>query len=120
MDAQLKRGLLDAIVLSVVNTGDSYGYKIMQDALLAVEVTESTLYPILRRLEQQGCLTTYNIEFNSRIRKYYKITAVGVERLEKFKAEWSEVKRMMDYIMGDKMHVNADEASQNDETVERI
>ncbi len=99
MEAQLKRGLLDACVLSVLSRGDSYGYKIVQDAMSAVQITESTLYPILRRLEAQGCLETYSVEHNGRLRKYYRITPTGFSKLEQFKDEWAEIKQMVDYIM---------------------
>ena len=99
MDAQIKRGLLDACLLSVLNRGDSYGYKIAQDAMAVVHISESTLYPILRRMEQQGCLSPYNSEHNGRIRKYYRITEKGKARLGEFRRQWSEVKKMVDYIL---------------------
>ena len=99
MDAQLKRGLLDACLLSVLDRGDSYGYKIAQDAMEIVTISESTLYPILRRMEQQGCLSPYNQEHNGRLRKYYRITDGGRKRLGQFREQWAEVKKMVDYIL---------------------
>lgn len=99
MDAQLKRGLLDACVLAVLARGESYGYKITQDAFGVMELSESTLYPVLRRLEQQGCLLTRQQEHNGRLRKYYRLTGTGVDKLHLFRGEWSEVKRVVDYIM---------------------
>lgn len=99
MDAQLKRGLLDACLLSVLDRGDSYGYKIAQDAMAVVQVSESTLYPILRRMEQQGCLSPYNQEHNGRLRKYYRITDQGKRRLGEFREQWTEVKKMVDYVL---------------------
>jgi len=100
MDSQLKRGLLDACVLAILAQGESYGYKIIQSAQSVMAIRESTLYPILRRMEQQGFLSTYHQEFNGRLRKYYRITAEGKQRLENFRSEWKDVKQMVDYIMG--------------------
>ena len=102
MDAQLKRGLLDACVLAVLSRGESYGYKITQDTLGVMELSESTLYPILRRLEQQGCLFTRSQEHGGRLRKYYRLTEPGLDRLKLFRQNWAEVKRAVDYIMADK------------------
>lgn len=99
MDAQLKRGLLDACILSVLARGESYGYKISQDAKPLMELSESTLYPVLRRMEQQGWLITRSEAYNGRLRKYYHITTAGEGRLGDFRSEWREVKRMVDYIM---------------------
>lgn len=99
MDAQMKRGLLDACVLAVLSRGESYGYKITQDTLGVMELSESTLYPVLRRLEQQGCLLTRSQEHGGRLRKYYRLTDSGVIRLRGFRGEWREVKRAVDYIM---------------------
>ncbi len=99
METQIKKGMLDACVLSVISKGDSYGYKISQDAMKVIEVSESTLYPVLRRLEASGCLNTYNVEHNGRLRKYYKITPAGETRLAQFKEEWIETKRIIDFIL---------------------
>jgi PadR family transcriptional regulator PadR len=86
-------------VLAVLSRGDSYGYKIAQDASGVVEISESTLYPILRRMEQQGSLQTYAQEYNSRLRKYYTVTPRGEERLSEFRESWKEVKTIVDYIL---------------------
>ena len=82
--------LLDAIVLSVVSKDKdgTYGYKITQDVRQGIEISESTLYPVLRRLEKDGCLTVYNQEFNGRNRKYYKITETGWAQLSLYRQEW--------------------------------
>jgi PadR family transcriptional regulator, regulatory protein PadR len=101
METQLKKGMLDACVLSVIGKGDSYGYKISQDAMKVIDVSESTLYPVLRRLEASGCLSTYSVEHNGRLRKYYKITPEGEARLAQFKEEWIETKRIIDFILGE-------------------
>ena len=99
METQLKKGMLEACVLSVLSRGDSYGYKISQDAMKVIEVSESTLYPVLRRLEASGSLETYTVEYNGRLRKYYKITRAGRTKLAQFKAEWIETKRIIDFIL---------------------
>ncbi|MCL2031539.1 MAG: PadR family transcriptional regulator [Oscillospiraceae bacterium] len=99
MDAQIKRGLLDACVLAVLSRGESYGYKITQDTSGVMAISESTLYPILRRLEQQGCLSTRSQEHGGRLRKYYRLTGPGMERLLAFRGEWRDIKHAVDYIM---------------------
>ena len=81
MDAQLKRGMLDACVLSALLKGDSYGYAIIRQLSGRVDVSESTLYPILRRLEGAGCVEEYSKETGGRLRKYYAITPEGRARI---------------------------------------
>lgn len=98
MDIQLKRGLLDVCVLAAIKDGESYGYKIIKDVSPYVEISESTLYPILRRLESAELLTVYSAEHNGRLRKYYRITPVGKKRLEDFKEEWREIVSIYEYI----------------------
>ena len=82
--------LLDAIVLAVVSKDEegTYGYKITQDVRKAIEVSESTLYPVLRRLQKDGCLEVYDRECGGRNRRYYKITGNGNERLTYYRKEW--------------------------------
>ena len=91
MDIQLKRGLLDICVLSAIKNEDSYGYSIIKKIKPYVEISESTLYPILRRLESAQMLTVKSVEHNGRLRKYYSITPLGTERIEEFKSEWQEI-----------------------------
>ena len=91
MDIQLRRALLDVCTLATIKDEESYGYKIIKDMSSIIEISESTLYPILRRLEAQKLLTVRTVEYNSRLRKYYKITDLGKKRLETFKEEWKEV-----------------------------
>ena len=91
MDIQLKRGLLDICVLAAIKNEDSYGYKIIKDMQPYVDISESTLYPILRRLETAELLTVRSAEHNGRLRKYYRITPAGLERIEAFKADWQEI-----------------------------
>ena len=82
--------LLDAIVLAVVSNDaeGTYGYKITQDVRQAIEISESTLYPVLRRLQKDGCLETYDMEFGGRNRRYYRITEAGMAQLNLYKTEW--------------------------------
>ena len=82
--------LLDAIVLAVVSKEEegTYGYKITQDVRRALEVSESTLYPVLRRLQKEGYLVVYDREFGGRNRRYYKITETGEEKLLEYRREW--------------------------------
>ena len=91
MDIQLKRGLLDVCVLAAIKNEDSYGYQIIKDMKPYIELSESTLYPILRRLEAAELLTVRAAEHNGRLRKYYHITALGLKRIEEFKTEWEEI-----------------------------
>ena len=91
MDNQLKRGLLDVCVLSAIKDEDSYGYQIIKDMKPFVEVSESTLYPILRRLESAEYLTVHTAEHNGRLRKYYHITPAGLARIRAFREEWREM-----------------------------
>jgi PadR family transcriptional regulator PadR len=104
MDIQLKRGLLETCVLAAIANADSYGYKIIKDLSGVVEISESTLYPILKRLESGGCLRVYSEEHNSRLRKYYSITQVGRERIPAFLAEWETVAQVVNYIKNGGSH----------------
>ena len=91
MDVQLKRGLLDVCVLAAIKNEDSYGYKMIKDMKPYIELSESTLYTILKRLENAKMLTVRTAEHNGRLRKYYAITPLGLARLEDFKREWKEL-----------------------------
>lgn len=98
MDIQLKRGLLDVCILSSIKNEDSYGYKIVRDIQPYISISESTLYPILRRLESAEMLTVYSVEHNGRLRKYYRINEKGLERLREFEDEWKEIEAVRNYI----------------------
>lgn len=98
MDTQLKKGLLEAMVLAVLKKGDSYGYLITKEMSQHIGISESTLYPILKRLESSNCLVTYTVEHNGRLRKYYQITAVGVARIYEYLAEFEEIKKIYSFI----------------------
>ena len=99
MDAQLKRGLLDVCVLSAIKDEDSYGYKIIKDLKPYIELSESTLYTILKRLEAGKLLTVKSAEHDGRLRKYYHITKAGLSRIEEFKTEWREVMSIYQFVM---------------------
>lgn len=93
--------MLDAVVLSVVaqeNNG-TYGYKITQDVRNVMDISESTLYPILRRLQKDGCLETYDQECAGRNRRYYKITSNGMLQLDSFRQEWIKYRQKIDHIL---------------------
>lgn len=100
MDAQMKKGLLDACVLSVLKQGDAYGYKLTQDISAIIKVSESALYPVLRRLESQGFLETYSEEYSGRLRKYYRITPAGLKKLDDEINALRELKKVLDHITG--------------------
>lgn len=104
MDIQLKRGLLDVCVLAAIQNRDSYGYQIIKDLKPFVEISESTLYPILRRLENVGLLTVYSTTHNGRLRKYYRITLAGQQRIKEFKEEWKEVISIYQFITKEVPH----------------
>ncbi len=91
MDIQLKRGLLDVCVLAAIRSEDSYGYKIIKDVKPFIELSESTLYTILKRLETADMLTVRTAEHDGRLRKYYHITENGLKRIEEFKNDWKEI-----------------------------
>jgi len=104
MDAQLKRGLLDICVLAVLQRADSYGYQIIKDTASLLSLTESTLYPILKRLEQADYLTVYSVEHNSRLRKYYRITESGEQKIRDFLSEWDDMMKIYEYIKEGQVH----------------
>lgn len=101
MDIQLKRGLLEVCVLKALQKQDSYGYQIIKDLSSCMALSESTLYPILRRMEGAGCVTEYSVEHNGRLRKYYHLTAAGQARIGSFLREWEEVRAAYDFIRGE-------------------
>lgn len=98
MDIQLKRGLLDVCVLASIKNEDSYGYKIIKDMKPYIDMSESTLYTILKRLELSSMLTVWTAEHNGRLRKYYHITRLGLRRIESFKEEWREVMSIYRFV----------------------
>ena len=91
MDVQIKKGVLDACVLYALKDGESYGYKIITDLKDVIEVSESTLYPILKRLESSGALETYSKEFNGRLRRYYTLTDLGRKKLAEYRQDFEAI-----------------------------
>jgi PadR family transcriptional regulator PadR len=99
MDTQLKKGLLDVSVLKVLSFADSYGYKMLNDLAKYVEVSESALYAVLKRLEQQALVSTYKEEHDNRLRKYYHITDTGKIKLLEFRHEFTKIERIIQFVL---------------------
>ena len=107
--------LLDALVLAVVAKEDTYGYKITQDIRVAVDGSESTLYPVLRRLQKEEVLETYDREFQGRNRRYYRVTNKGSAALELYREEWKLHRKKIEDIIftqGEEHTYNGDEANE--------
>ena len=104
MDIQLKRGFLEICVLAAIKNKDSYGYKIIKDLKPYIELSESTLYTILKRLESAKMLTVQSAEHDGRLRKYYHITEAGLQRIEEFKAEWKELISVYQFVIKEDDH----------------
>ena len=98
MDIQLKRGLLDVCVLAAIQNEDSYGYKIIKDMKPYIELSESTLYTILKRLEAAHMLTVRSVEHGGRLRKYYRITHEGQQRIAEFREDWKEILAIYQFV----------------------
>lgn len=94
VDTQIKKGLLDICVLAVLRDSPSYGYKVITNVSKYIETSESTLYPILKRLENNNFVSTYSEEHNGRLRKYYKIEDMGIMKLELFIKEWPDIENI--------------------------
>lgn len=100
MDIQLRRGVLDYCVLAVIKEEESYGYMIIKQMESLLPISESTLYPILKRLESNKLVSSYSVEHNGRLRKYYQITPNGIENLNEFVVSWKEVETIFNCIKG--------------------
>lgn len=98
MAFSVSASLMDAVVLAVVAKDGTYGYKITQDVRTVMELSESTLYPVLRRLQKEHFLETYDQEFQGRNRRYYRITTKGREKLAEYLEEWEKYKQKLDSI----------------------
>ncbi len=107
MDIQMKRGLLEVAVLAAIRDEDSYGYKIIKDLTPYLVLSESTLYPILRRLESAELLSVYSVPHNGRLRKYYRIEEKGRERLLTFREEWREIMNIYQFVTKGDPHEKA-------------
>ena len=104
MDIQLKRGLLDVCVLAAIKNEDSYGYKIIKDVKPYIELSESPLYTILKRLEAAHMLTVRTAEHGGRLRKYYHITPEGLKRIAEFKEDWKEILSIYRFVTKEDDH----------------
>ena len=102
MDSQLRRGILEACVLAVLEKGESYGYQLVKDISAFIEITESTLYPILKRLEQTELLIVYSKEYNGRLRKYYSITDKGREKITDLLEDWQKIVEIYHFIVDER------------------
>lgn len=100
MNIQVKKGLLEYCVLAQLRWGESYGYQMMKDISEYIDISESTLYPILKRLETEQLVETRNVEHNNRIRRYFRLTERGKEHLQKFVEDRSELIRVINFISG--------------------
>ncbi len=99
MTYQLTAPLLDACVLGIVAQGDSYGYTLTQKVRELVDISESTLYPVLRRLQKDLCLETYDQPYQGRNRRYYRVTEEGRKRLDFYRGEWKVYKDRIDGLL---------------------
>lgn len=99
MPLPVNASLLDACVLAILRKEDTYGYRITHELTRAAGVSESTLYPVLRRLQKDGALTTYDVAISGRNRRYYHLSPYGERLLETYLAEWEEYKRELDQIL---------------------
>lgn len=96
----INSGLLDACVLAILSRGDEYGYKLTQEVKQVMMISESTLYPVLRRLQKNGWLTTYDQSYQGRNRRYYRITNEGIAQHSLYLNEWKEYRRRIEGIFG--------------------
>lgn len=99
MSFPISAQLLDACVLAVLSEGDSYGYELTQSVQRAIEVSESTLYPVLRRLTKDGCLSTYDQPYQGRNRRYYQLTPSGHTQYYAYLKEWTEFKHRVEKLL---------------------
>lgn len=100
MDTQFKKGILDICVLSVLSNQEMYGYGLKIEMSKIMDISENTLYPLLRRLEKEGLLdTSSHVSDQGRVRKYYNITEIGKERLIEMKQEWNDFKEVVDQML---------------------
>jgi len=104
LDVQMKRGILDGLVLSILKKGETYGYELTEEVSKVLDIADMTLYPILRRFEVQGYLSTYSVEYNGRLRKYYKITDTGLKHLDKISKEFLELRDIIDMVVKERKH----------------
>lgn len=99
MAFQMGGGLLDFMVLAILKNEDTYGYILTQRAKQLMDISDSTLYPVLKRLQKEGALVTYDQSFQGRNRRYYSITERGRNLLTEYITEWNEYKVQIDRIL---------------------
>ncbi len=100
--------LIEFLILAIIDREDSYGYEISQTIKLVANIKESTLYPILKKLEKAGYMTTYNQAYQGRKRKYYSITQEGKEQLQFLNEEWLTYKETLDDILEGRLRHDKD------------
>ena len=99
MGFQIGGAILDFVVLSILQHSDTYGYEVTRQVRRILDVSETALYPALRRLEKAGLLTIYDQPFQGRNRRYYHLTETGEEYLSRQKREWHQFKADMDGLL---------------------
>lgn len=99
MHFSINATLLDGCVLAVLEQGNAYGYSLTQRLRQEIDISESTLYPVLRRLQKDNCLTVYDEQFQGRNRRYYSITPTGRNRLAEYRVEWRNYRAKIDHIL---------------------
>lgn len=99
MGFKIESGLLDACALAILEKGDTYGYEITQSIKQAIIVSESTLYPVLRRLQKESLCRTYDMPYQGRNRRYYSITDEGRAKLEEYRRQWADYKKAIDTFL---------------------
>ena len=104
MGFQTSGALLDFIVLGILQNGDEYGYILTQQVREMLDVSETAMYPALRRRQKGHLLTTYDRSCQGRNRRYYQLTAEGRKALNAYVTEWEQFKRSMDQILGGNRH----------------
>ena len=101
MDTQLKKGLIEFCVLCAIENKDSYGYQIIKDLAGYIKFSESTLYSILRRMEDAGYVTSYTEEYNNRLRKYFHLSDAGKKYLNLFREDIAQITGILEFIKGE-------------------
>ena len=99
MAFKIESSLLDACALAILHRGDTYGYEITQEMKKAIVVSESTLYPVLRRLQKDGLCRTYDQPYQGRNRRYYQITPKGEEQLRDYRKQWDDYRNAIQKLL---------------------
>jgi len=99
MNLSVGSPMLEACLLAVLSRGDAYGYGLTQELTAHLGTSESTLYPVLRRLQKEGCLSVYDQPFQGRNRRYYTLTDVGAQRLKEYQEAWSDYRKKVEDLL---------------------